>query len=292
LYDLLYHRKRQIKKEAVMTFVQHTIDIFQHFNWIWAVEILILAVVFYLSWSFFKKRNAIWLVYICMAVCLVVLISAILNFKAAKIYAAIMILCFIIFPVALFPADIKRSLFRASWKNALSSKSITDELTHEDITKTREEIVRACQNMSKNDVGSLIVIADKPMESVVESGTSLNSILTSELIETIFYPKSPLHDGAILVTANRIIAAGCYLPLTSRNDLPKEFGTRHRAAIGISEATPSVTAIVVSEESGIISAVHDGKILRYLDGEKLTKVVEYALSADNRKALENVLWGE
>lgn len=276
-----------------MTFLKYITNIFSRFEWLWALEIVVFAFLFYWMWSFFKKKNAVWLAYIAFGAVLLVFAGALAGFVSTKVFIIMLAVCLIVFPAALFAGDMRRALFRMSWKNFLAStKDISEDLTHEDIAKTVENIARACQNMSKNDIGSLIVISNKPLESVVESGTPLGSLLTSELVETIFYPKSPLHDGAIVVTANRIIAAGCYLPLTSRIDLPKEFGTRHRAAIGISENNPYVTAIVTSEESGIISAMHDGKTLRYLDGEMLTKIVSYALNPSAYNNDEIAVWGE
>lgn len=275
-----------------MTFFEYCQSIIASFEWQWIVELVLLAFLFYWLWAFFKKRNAVWLAYITFLALVLIFILSIFDFVGARVYVAIFILAFAIIPTTLFASDMRRGLFRMSWKNFLNPNNKNIDLTHEDITQTVENIVRACQNMSKNDIGSLIVITNKSLDTIVETGTALGSLLTSELIETIFFPKSPLHDGAIIVTANRIIAAGCYLPLSARNDLPKEFGTRHRAAIGMSESNPSITAIVVSEESGIISAMHDGKILRYLDNVLLTQIVTHALVAENDKVEELALWGE
>ncbi|MEG2015108.1 MAG: DNA integrity scanning protein DisA nucleotide-binding domain protein, partial [Clostridia bacterium] len=122
------------------------------------------------------------------------------------------------------------------------------------------------------------------------SGTSIDAKLSSELLETIFFPKSPLHDGAVVINGDRVVSAGCYLPLTSKLDLSKELGTRHRAAIGISESNPTLTAIVVSEETGIISAMHDGKMKRYLSNDDLKQVLEVAFYLTDLEA-ERELWG-
>ncbi|HPG92280.1 MAG TPA: diadenylate cyclase [Clostridia bacterium] len=275
-----------------MTFLEYCQNIFSSFQWQWIVEIVLLASLFYWCWAFFKKRNAVWLAYIFFLALVLIFILSVFSFVGTRVYVAMFILAFAVVPTTLFASDMRRGLFRMSWKNFLNPNNKNIDLTHEDITQTVENIVRACQNMSKNDIGSLIVITNKSLDTIAESGTVLGSLLTTELIETIFFPKSPLHDGAIIVTANRIIAAGCYLPLSARNDLPKEFGTRHRAAIGMSESNPSITAIVVSEESGIISAMHDGKFLRYLDNELLTQIVTHALIAEGDKVEELALWGE
>ena len=151
------------------------------------------------------------------------------------------------------------------------------DLSEEEVDANIANIVKACQNMSKADVGALIVVVRESIsDSVLESGTMINAVISSELLETIFFPKSPLHDGAVIVKGNKIIAAGCYLPLSQEQTLAKELGTRHRAALGITELNPTVTAIVVSEETGIITAVYDRQIKRYLDGQNLTKALQYA----------------
>src|SRR5699024_11039697 len=133
-------------------------------------------------------------------------------------------------------------------------------------------------------------IGDNIAESIVESGTALDADVTSELLETVFFPKTPLHDGAVIINGNRIVAASCYLPIVQDKDLPREFGTRHRAALGVSETNPAVTAIVVSEESGIISAMRDGKIKRYLDSDTLHDILVGALHISDSIS-EEQLWG-
>ena len=127
-------------------------------------------------------------------------------------------------------------------------------------------------------------------DTILDSGTKINAEISAELLETLFFPKTPLHDGAVVITDNKVISAGCYLPLTQAHNLPREFGTRHRAAIGVSEAFPSVTAIVVSEETGIISAVRDGKVKRYLDANQLKAILECAMRLSD-KAAEISIWG-
>jgi diadenylate cyclase len=142
-----------------------------------------------------------------------------------------------------------------------------------------EEIVLAATTLSSKRIGALIVVErDIGLRNYVESGIALDAMLTYDLLVTIFSPNTPLHDGAVIVQNNRIIAAGCFLPLTLDPYLSKELGTRHRAAIGITEETDAVT-IIVSEETGTISLAVGGKITRDLDGASL------------RAALQNVIEG-
>jgi uncharacterized protein (TIGR00159 family) len=140
-----------------------------------------------------------------------------------------------------------------------------------------EEIVLAATTLSSKKIGGLIVIErDIGLKNYVESGIALDAVLTYDLLVTIFSPNTPLHDGAVIVQQNRIIAAGCFLPLTLDPFLSKELGTRHRAAIGITEETDSV-AIIVSEETGAISLAIGGKITRELAGTSLRAALQNAM---------------
>ncbi len=126
-----------------------------------------------------------------------------------------------------------------------------------------------------------MVERDIGLRNYAESGIALDAVLTYDLLVTIFSPNTPLHDGAVIVQHNRIIAAGCFLPLTLDPHLSKELGTRHRAAIGITEETDAV-AVIVSEETGIISAAIGGNITRNLDGTGLRTILQSAM--ENRTA--------
>ena len=137
-----------------------------------------------------------------------------------------------------------------------------------------EEIVLAATTLASRKIGALIVVErDIGLRNYAESGIALDAVLTYDLLVTIFSPHTPLHDGAVIVQRNRIIAAGCFLPLTLDPHLSKELGTRHRAAIGITEETDAI-AIIVSEETGIISASSGGDIVRNLDGTGLRSLLE------------------
>ena len=146
-----------------------------------------------------------------------------------------------------------------------------------------EEIVLAATTLASKRVGALIVIErDIGLRNYAESGIALDAVLTYDLLVTIFSPYTPLHDGAVIVQQNRIIAAGCFLPLTLDPYLSKELGTRHRAAIGITEETDAIAAIV-SEETGTISVAIEGKITRNLEGDSLRAAIENAVEGHNAK---------
>lgn len=140
-----------------------------------------------------------------------------------------------------------------------------------------EEIVLAATTLASKRVGALIVIErDIGLRNYTESGIALDAVLTYDLLVTIFSPYTPLHDGAVIVQQKRIIAAGCFLPVTLDPYLSKELGTRHRAAIGVTEETDAI-AIIVSEETGTISLAMEGKITRNLEGENLRAAIENAV---------------
>ncbi len=140
-----------------------------------------------------------------------------------------------------------------------------------------EEILLAATTLASKKIGALIVIERNiGLKNYAESGITLDAVPTYDLLVTIFSPSTPLHDGAVIVQRNRIIAAGCFLPLTLDPYLSKELGTRHRAAIGITEETDAI-AIIVSEETGTISAAMGGEISRNLDGAGLRDFLQAAI---------------
>jgi uncharacterized protein (TIGR00159 family) len=152
-----------------------------------------------------------------------------------------------------------------------------------------EEIILAATTLASKKIGALIVIErDIGLRNYVESGIALDALLTYDLLVTIFSPNTPLHDGAVIVQQNRILAAGCFLPLTLDPHLSKELGTRHRAAIGITEETDTV-AIIVSEETGTISLAIGGKITRDLDAAGLRAELQNAVEGRSSTPLSHLV---
>jgi diadenylate cyclase len=151
-----------------------------------------------------------------------------------------------------------------------------------------EEIVLAATTLASKKIGALIVLErDIGLRNYAESGIALDAMLTYDLLVTIFSPNTPLHDGAVIMQQNRITAAGCFLPLTLDPHLSKELGTRHRAAIGITEETDAI-AIIVSEETGTISAAVAGTITRNLDGTSLRALLQNTMERRSVRAAESI----
>ncbi|NLT98317.1 MAG: TIGR00159 family protein [Christensenellaceae bacterium] len=147
-----------------------------------------------------------------------------------------------------------------------------------------ENILKAVLNLSKKRVGALIVFERKTgLKEVIESGTRLSAVISAELLENLFFTNSPLHDGAVIIREDTMEAAGCFLPLSDNKQIGQELGTRHRAALGISEVSDSVT-LVISEETGVISVAQDGTLIRYLDSKAIRDLLEelYYVKQSNR----------
>ena len=143
----------------------------------------------------------------------------------------------------------------------------------QDFNTLLDELCKALPVLVKKRIGALIVIERSTgLKDWVETGIQVEGIVSAELLINIFFPRSPLHDGAVIIQGNQVVAAGCYLPLTEDPSLGKELGTRHRAGIGVSEHSDAV-AIIVSEETGIISIAHDGVLTRYLDEKKIRVIL-------------------
>ncbi len=185
--------------------------------------------------------------------------------------------------IVLFQNEIRRGLAgigRTPWFGSKRGSSGKEDF---------DEIILAATTLASKKIGALIVVErDIGLKNYAESGIALDAIPTYDLLVTIFSPNTPLHDGAVIVQRNRIIAAGCFLPLTLDPQLSKELGTRHRAAIGITEETDAV-AVVVSEETGTISAAIEGKITSNLDGAGLREVLLSAIRGERPEALEEQL---
>lgn len=188
--------------------------------------------------------------------------------------------------IIIFQPELRRALEELGRKNLVASFLSFDSSVDEEGfgEKTINEIARAVTEMAKVKTGALIVIEQAVALGEYErTGISLDALVSSQLLINIFEHNTPLHDGAIIVRGNRIISATCYLPLTDSLELGKELGTRHRAAVGISEVSDSYT-IVVSEETGGISLAHDRRLVRNLTGDDVKDILmRITASKENEK---------
>lgn len=170
-----------------------------------------------------------------------------------------------------FQPELRRGLEYIG-RSRLLSKSLI-EIRGESLSNVVDEIVEAVASLSRQKIGALIVMERQTgLNEVVETGTKIEGFVSSDLLINIFIPNTPLHDGAVIIKDDKIKAAACFLPLTDNSGLSKELGTRHRAALGISERSDSL-AIIVSEETGAISIAENGTIARYLDAKTLRQIL-------------------
>lgn len=251
--------------------------------------LLLVTALFFVVFYYAKKRNlGVYTVVVCITLAVLVVL-AFFDVPNFPIYVLLTLGTVIISCLMLFEQDFRRDMFRRARKRRIKEQD-GEELGREELQSSVEEIIKACQRLSKTDTGALILIADTISDSILDSGTTINAKISADLLRTLFFPKTPLHDGAVVIMNNKVVTAGCYLPLTQEDIYPREFGTRHRAAIGVSEAFPGLTAIVVSEETGIISAMHDRKVKRYLDAEQLREILYCAFGLSDEGDEERI-WG-
>jgi diadenylate cyclase len=169
--------------------------------------------------------------------------------------------------IILFQPEIRRALAQ------MGVNPLTQRLSSMEEFRYIEEIVRACVSLANKRIGAIMVVErNTELRDIVEMGITLDAKISKELLISIFLPSSPMHDGAIILKGDRVIAAGCFLPLTLSENISKTLGTRHRAAIGITEETDAVV-IVVSEETGSISISVSGKMTRELDAAAMRRVL-------------------
>ena len=194
--------------------------------------------------------------------------------------------------IIVFQPELRRALEQLGEKNILSSIVPFDSSKKEEegITdRTIQELVKACFEMGKVRTGALIVIEqDVSLKEYERTGISIDSAVSSQLILNIFEKNTPLHDGALILTGNRIRSATCYLPLSDNMNLSKALGTRHRAAVGVSEVSDSLT-IVVSEETGAVSVAKNGRLLRNLNQEQLKEQLQ-SLKSKPEEGRKIKLW--
>ncbi|MDD2969651.1 MAG: diadenylate cyclase CdaA [Lachnospiraceae bacterium] len=241
-------------------------------RWEDVAEIIIISFLVYQIMLWIKNTRAWSLLKGVVVIMVFILIAAIFRMTTILwIVENVLGLAVIAIIVVLQP-ELRRALELLGQKNILSSilpfdtgKNITGRFTD----RTVNEIVKACFEMGRVKTGALIVVEQNVTLAEYErTGIPVDAILSSQLLINIFEHNTPLHDGAVIVRENRIVSATCYLPLSDNMELSKELGTRHRAAVGISEATDSLT-IIVSEETGKISIAYGGQLHRNINADTL-----------------------
>ena len=258
-------------------------------RWTDIVEILIIAFLVYHIMLWVKNTRAWSLLRGFVVIIVFIFFAAVFNMTTILwIVQNVMSIAVIAIVVILQP-ELRNAMEELGRKNLIASLFRIDSRTPDGLYSdhTIAEIVRACTDMAKVKTGALIVIERKtPLNEYEKTGIDIDAVVSSQLLVNIFQKNTPLHDGAVLIRRDRVVSATCYLPL-SDNKLDKNLGTRHRAGVGISEVTDSLT-IIVSEETGEISAAYRGTLDRNLDASMLrAKLVELQnkQAADDRRGI-------
>ena len=251
------------------------------------VDILIVAFVIYKLLGLIKQTRAEQLLKGVLVLVVATFVTDLMNLhtinwllKGTVALGAVAIL-------VVFQPELRRALEQLGQKKIVSTIIPFDtgkEVQERFNDKTINELVKACFDMGEVKTGALIVIEEEiRLDEYVRTGINIDGILTSQLLINIFEHNTPLHDGAVIVRGNRVVAATCYLPLSDNMELSKQLGTRHRAGVGISEATDSLT-IIVSEETGQVSVAQGGELSRGLNSKQLREVL---VAAQNKKVVDN-----
>ena len=241
-------------------------NIIPPFGLIDLLDVLIVAVVLYKLYGMIKDTRAVTLLKGLLVILVAALLSNWLHLNALYwLLGKTLTVVAVALPVV-FQPELRRALEHIGRGRLFSKPS---RLNEEEMGSLFREIAKAAATLSKTKTGALIVMErETGLSDYMESGIRIDGLVSSELLLNCFIPNTPLHDGAIILRGNRIMAAGCLLPLTEKSDLDKELGTRHRAALGLSEQADAVV-IVVSEETGLISLAIGGHLERRFDMDSL-----------------------
>ena len=240
-------------------------------DWTGVIEILVLSIVFYYIINFFRgTRGAAVLSGLVFLLVLLIVVTHIFSLNTLSwllqrfsVYLAVAF-------VVIFQPEIRRALAELGKQSVFNAGMAEREVV--------DEIVKAVGDLAEQKIGALIAIEREiGTRHIQESGTRLDSMVTPELLSSIFFPHTPLHDGGVVIKGDRILAAGCVFPLSQRMELSRSLGTRHRAAIGFTEETDAVV-IVVSEETGAISIAYKGRLSRGIEQERLHRILASILS--------------
>ncbi len=235
------------------------------------LDIAIVAFIIYRIFLLIKGTRAVQMLLGLAIILIVYVASQLVGFYTLHWFLDNFLSSIILVIIVIFQNDIRRALMHVGRNPFFAGLSSREE------SEIIDELVKACANLASKRIGSLIVIErETGLKDFLEIGTEIDSKVSSDLIASIFLPYSPIHDGALVIQEGRMTRAGCFLPLSQNPDISKTLGTRHRAAIGLTELVDAV-AIVVSEETGKISVVVGGRITRDLDSSALKKVLKRLL---------------
>ena len=255
-------------------------------QWSDYLDIAIVALLLYKVFPLIKTTGTSRVVKAIAAILVVAWLSDVLNLYAFSFIMEQFLQVGLIALVVLFQPELRRMLDHIG--NMRLHKFLGVEKPGEEMAPIVEQTVAACEVMSRERVGALIVFArDNRLDEYFKTGTKIEGQVTEQLIRNIFFPKAALHDGAVIVRDGRIAAAGCVLPLSDSDRLSADLGTRHRAGVGMSEASDAVV-VIVSEETGTISVAVGGMLKRHLAPQTLERLLMHELCPEETTQQENL----
>ncbi len=251
-------------------------------------DVLLVAFVIYSAIKLIKDTRAFQLVKGVVLLAAVYFLVSILNMEASKYLLSLLFGNLLIILVIIFSPEIRHALesvgrSSVSNINIFNLKNRDESAIQESVKESINSVCKACGDLSDKQTGALIVFEkDTMLGEISKTGTLLDAAVTNELICNIFFPKAPMHDGAVIIKDGRVVSAGCILPLTAKNDVSSDLGTRHRAAIGMSESSDALV-VVVSEETGQISVAEKGTLKRNISDGDLREILIKAFIKENNK---------
>lgn len=249
---------------------------------IWSLlDIIVVAYIFYKAYMLIKETRAEQLLKGIILIVVLIPVSYVLRLNMLYVILNKTITIGVLTIVIIFQPEIRRALEHLGRTAFDDMHNIHNK---EEMSKVINEIVNAVESLAKATTGALIVIEQGTgLNDVISTGIIIDGVVSSAILENIFVVNTPLHDGATIIRNNRILAAGCVLPLTGNGTINKKLGTRHRAGLGISEISDAIV-IIVSEETGIISLAINGRLTRNYDKEKLrTILIKVIENKQNKK---------
>jgi len=277
--------------ELFSRFIDNVLFIFQRVTWLDVFDLVLVTLIFFVILHLIRDTQAI--VLLRGALLLIVLLSLLASLEVLPAFSWLVrntLPAMLLAIPVIFAPEIRRTLERIGRAGSILPGNLTASSAYEVIA----DVVVASARLSERKHGALVVMRRLDnLDDYVQTGVLMEAQVTSELLLQVFYPNTPLHDGAVIISGSRLVAGACVLPLSSSGVLAhspdRQMGLRHRAALGISEVTDAI-AIVVSEETGYISVVHGGRMIRRLDAERLEGILKaFYRPAEGRKGIAGSL---
>lgn len=252
-------------------------------DWASVIDILLVSIIFYALLTIIQGTQAVQLLRGLMIIVIItVVVTSVFQLTAFSWLIRNSLPALLVAIPVVFQPELRRLLERLGRSTGGFLYVRSQDTVVREVIQT---VARACSRLSLARHGALIVLErETGLQDIIETGVRLDAEVSEELLLTLFFPNTALHDGAVIIRQDCIVAAGCVLPLSTSNGADRQLGTRHRAALGVTEASDAIT-VVVSEETGIISIAHNGRVIRRLDEKRLGKILNALYRAEFEASL-------